>query len=141
MTPIQQVARTLGRQRGSMAVEVVILAPVLVAVMMLVVGFGRYVDRSADVDAMARDAVRAASLQRDHGSASAAAQAIVESSTPPGVSCGQASLGGTFAAGEIITVEVSCKVSFDGLGFIGLPGSATLTGESSAPLDVLRRTS
>lgn len=90
---------------------------------------------------MARDAVRAASLQRDYGSASAAAQAIVESSTPPGVSCGQASLGGTFAAGEIITVEVSCKVSFDGLGFIGLPGSATLTGESSAPLDVLRRTS
>lgn len=135
------IRRVAGRQAGSMAVEVVILAPVLVAVMMLVVGFGRYVDRSGDVDALARDAVRAASMQRDAGSAEAAAQQIVDSSAPSGVTCQPASLGGTFAPGEVITIEVSCEVSFGGLGFIGLPGGTTLTGESSAPLDQLRRTS
>lgn len=142
MIMIQRMRRAVRRQRGSMAVEVVILAPVLVAVMMLVVGFGRYVDRSADVEAMARDAVRAASLQRDEASAVAAAQAIVSSTTPSGVTCQPVgNIGGDFVAGGIISVEVSCEVSFNGLGFIGLPGGATLTGESSAPLDELRRTS
>lgn len=124
-----------------MAVEVVLLAPVLVAVMMLVVGLGRYVDRSGDVDAIARDAVRAASLQRSEPDARQAANAIVDRSTPAGTTCQNADLGGDFAPGGTITVTVRCEVSFDGLGFIGLPGSATMTGESSAPIDTLRRTS
>ncbi|WP_035812607.1 TadE/TadG family type IV pilus assembly protein [Jiangella gansuensis] len=123
-----------------MAIEVVILAPILIAVMMLIVGLGRYVDRSGDVEAMARDAVRAASLERDAGSARNAAQAIVDSTTPGGVTCQPVRLGGNFAPGEIISVEVSCEVSFSGLGFAGFPGTATMTGESSAPIDTLRRT-
>ncbi|WP_203434106.1 TadE/TadG family type IV pilus assembly protein [Jiangella asiatica] len=124
-----------------MAVEVVILAPILVAVMMLVVGLGRYVDRSGDVEAMARDAVRAASLQRDAGSARAAAQDIVDSTRPDGVTCQPIDLGGQFAPGGTISVEVRCQVSFDGLGFVGFPGSATMEGVSFAPIDTLRRTS
>lgn len=121
-----------------MAIEVVILAPVLIAVMMLVVGLGRYVDRRGDVEAMARDAVRSASLQRDAASARQAAQAIVDSTRPGGVTCAPIQLNGTFAPGEMISVRVSCQVSFNGLGFVGFPGSATLVGESFAPIDELR---
>jgi Flp pilus assembly protein TadG len=124
-----------------MAIEVVILAPVLIAVMMLIVGLGRYVDRRGDVEAMARDAVRSASLQRDAASARQAAQAIVDSTRPSGVTCTPVQLGGTFAPGEIISVQVRCTVSFNGLGFVGFPGDATLEGESFAPIDELRRTS
>ncbi len=125
-----------------MAVEVVLLAPVLIAMMMLVVGLGRYVDRSGDVDAIARDAVRAASLQRTMGDALEAANTIIDRSTPAGTTCQNvSSFGGSFASGEEITLQVRCEVSFDGLGFIGLPGGATMVGESSAPIDTLRRTS
>ena len=33
--------------------------------------------------------------------------------------------GGTFAPGEIISVEVRCQVEFSGLGFAGFPGSGS----------------
>ena len=46
-----------------MAVEVVILAPVLLMFVMLVVAGGRYVSVQGDIEAAARDAARAASLQ------------------------------------------------------------------------------
>ncbi|MFN0284864.1 MAG: TadE/TadG family type IV pilus assembly protein, partial [Kineosporiaceae bacterium] len=72
MTP-----RAVRRERGSMAVEVVILTPVLVAFILLVVAFGRYVTARGDVEAVARDAVRAASLERTAGQARAAANAAV----------------------------------------------------------------
>jgi Flp pilus assembly protein TadG len=127
------------RERGSMAVEVVILVPVLVAVMMLVVAFGRYVDIRGNVEAAARDAVRAASYERDRFSAQLAAQAVANQSVPSHTTCEPVSLQGTFAAGETITVQLTCRVSFDGLGLLGLPGSAPISGQSSAPLDTLRR--
>ena len=47
-------------ERGSMAVEVVILAPVLLMFVMLVVAGGRYVGVQGDIEAAARDAARAA---------------------------------------------------------------------------------
>lgn len=138
---IARVIRATRREAGSMAIEVVILTPVLIAVMMLVVAFGRFVDRTGDVEAMARDAVRSASLQRDPGSGLAAAQAIVNSTVPAGVTCQPVRYGqdSNFVPGGTISIEVRCEVSFDGLGFIGMPGAATLTGESHAPIDTLRR--
>ncbi len=141
MTIFQRTRTRLTAEAGSMAVEVVVLAPVLIAVMLLVVGFGRYVDRRGDVEALARDAVRAASFQRDEGSALVAAQQITGGvALPDGVSCSAPALSGAFAAGQTITITLQCQVSYAGLGFAGLPGSATITGSSSAPLDTLRRT-
>lgn len=131
--------------RGSMAVEVVILVPVLIAVMMMVVAFGRYVDTRGQVEAVARDAVRAASFERDAASAHLVAQAIADATVPDSTTCQPVELRGQsgpllFAPGEIITVALTCEVSFQGLGGIGLPGSLPISGESSAPLDELRRT-
>lgn len=123
-----------------MAVEIVIMVPVLVAVMMLVVAFGRYVDVQGSVDAAARDAVRAASLERDAVTAEYVAQQVAAASLPEDASCTDVSLTGIFAAGEVITVELTCQVSYDGLGLLGLPGSAPVSADSSAPLDELRRT-
>ncbi|HLT61614.1 MAG TPA: TadE/TadG family type IV pilus assembly protein [Microlunatus sp.] len=128
-----------------MAVEVVILVPVLLAVMMMVVAFGRYVDIRGQVEAVARDAVRAASLERDAASATLVAQAIADATVPDSTACQPVQLQGQagpllFAPGEIITVTLTCEVSFRGLGGIGLPGSLPVSGMSSAPLDHLRRT-
>lgn len=123
-----------------MAVEVVLLVPVLVALMMLVVAFGRYVDTRGEIEAVARDAVRAASLERDPAAAAAAAQGIATQTLPAGASCQPVHIGGAFVAGETISARLDCRVSYAGLGMIGLPGSVAISGESFAPLDTLRRT-
>ncbi len=133
MTP-----RAVRRERGSMAVEVVILTPVLVAFILLVVAFGRYVTARGDVEAVARDAVRAASLERTAGQARAAANAAVAAGLGRG-GCSPAALTGAFVAGGTITVEIECAVPLADLGLVGVPGSVTVTGSSSAPLDVYRR--
>ncbi|WP_200829752.1 TadE/TadG family type IV pilus assembly protein, partial [Cellulomonas algicola] len=64
-----------GDDRGSMAVEVVVLIPVLLLVALLVVAAGRYASAEGEAEAIARDAVRAATLERDGASALAAARA------------------------------------------------------------------
>lgn len=125
------------RDKGSMAVEVVILTPLLVAFFLLVVAFGRFVAVRGDVEAAARDAVRAASLERTAGDAQAAANAAVTSVLPSG--CQGVALSGGFVAGGTITARVTCAVPFGDLGLPGLPGAVTVVGTSAAPIDVYRR--
>lgn len=125
---------------GAMAVEVVILVPLLVMIMVLVVAFGRYVSAEGDSQAAAREAVRAATLERDPASAAVAAQATATAMLPASLSCQPAVLSGDFAPGGTVTVELTCAVSWENLGLIGLSGTAEVRGTSSAPLDTYRRT-
>ena len=122
-----------------MAVEVVLLVPVLVMMMFLVVAFGRYVSAEGEAQAMARDAARAATLERDSESALAAAQAMAAAAAPASLDCEPVELGGAFVQGGRVTVDVECTVSFEDLGLVGLPGRATVHGSSTAPLDQYRR--
>ena len=124
-----------------MAVEVVILTPVLLMFIYLIVAGGRYVAVQGEVEATARDAARAASFERSFGAAQAVAADVMNSSLDPDVSCQGLSFGGTnFVAGGQVTVTLDCRVSYDGLGLIGLPGSVSVDGTSTAPLDQYRRT-
>jgi Flp pilus assembly protein TadG len=132
--------RRARRERGSMAVEVTLLAPLMVGFMLLVVAFGRYVAVKGQVEAASRDAVRAASLERTEGAAAAAATAAAEAQLKGRADCSQSDLGGNFAAGGVITVTLRCRVSYSGLGLIGLPGSVIVESVSAAPIDVYRRT-
>lgn len=127
-------------QRGSMAVEVVLLTPVLVAFTMLVVAGGRYVSVRGDIEAAARDAVRAASYERSYAAATAAAAQAASASLDRSTDCAVASLTGDFAAGGTIRVELHCRVPLDGLGLVGLSGSLPVDADSAAPLDTYRRT-
>lgn len=132
--------RRVGRrsQRGSMAVEVVLMAPVMMAFVVLVVAGGRYVGVRGDIEAAARDAVRAASMAASSDAAIEVANDIAAASLQRPGDCRPAELSGIFAPDETITVTVTCEVSYDGLGLLGLPGSATLTASSSAPVDRYR---
>ncbi|WP_344291467.1 TadE family protein [Streptomyces synnematoformans] len=126
-------------------IEVVILAPVMFLFILVLVGFGQLVDGRGGVDGAARDAVRAASLQRTLGEAENAAQRAAEHLE--GDVCSGPVVAdivdGDFtppAPGEpshIITVEVTCRVK--GLGMLGLDIDPEMTGSSSAPLDPYRR--
>lgn len=126
-------------ERGSMAIEVVILAPVLMLFVLLIVACGRYVAVRGDVEATARDAARAASLEISAGTARSVAGQVVSSSLDEPTSCSQVTLGGTWGAGGTAVVRLTCSVSYEGLGLIGVPGSVSINTESTVPLDPYRR--
>ncbi|GAA2843697.1 TadE family protein [Kribbella solani] len=128
------------RDRGSMAVELVILAPVMMAFIVLVVACGRYVAVRGDIEAASRDAARAASLERSRDAAERAADGVAAAALEHPERCQAVELTGDFVAGGTITATVTCDVSYEGLGLIGIPGSKRLTASSSAPLDTYRRT-
>jgi Flp pilus assembly protein TadG len=123
-----------------MAVEVVLLAPVMVAFLLLVVWFGRYVAVRGEVEAASRDAVRAASMERSSGAAENAARQTANSVLAGRWECSQVQLGGAFVAGGTITVDLECAIPVSDLGLIGIPGTVSVHGGSAAPLDLYRRT-
>lgn len=123
-----------------MAIEVVILVPMLLMIMVLIVAFGRYVSAEGDAQSAAREAVRAASLERDVASARVTAQGTATATLPSSLTCAPVVFSGDFAAGSTVRVDLTCEVSWEGLGLIGLPGTTQVTASSSAPLDLYRRT-
>lgn len=127
-------------ERGSMAVEMVLLAPVLMAFVLLVVMFGRYVAVRGDIDAAARDAARSASLQGSLAAARSEAHQVVRASLERADTCSSIAVDGSnWGSGGTVRVHLTCRVSYDSLGLIGVPGSATVRAESTAPLDTYRR--
>lgn len=138
------MSRTQGRNNrrddGSMAVEMVLLAPVMVAFLLLVIAFGRYVAVRGEVEAASRDAVRAASMERSGGAAADSARQTANAALAGRWTCSEVQLGGDFVAGGTITVHLECAVPVSDLGLLGLPGSVSVSGDSSAPLDLYRRT-
>jgi hypothetical protein len=125
---------------GMMAVEMVLLAPVMVAFLLLVIAFGRYVAVRGEVEAASRDAVRAASMERSGDAAADAARITAGASLAGRWKCQDLQLTGDFAAGGTITVHLECAVPVSDLGLLGLPGTVSVKGDSSAPLDLYRRT-
>jgi len=123
-----------------MAVEVVLLIPVLMSLVLLVVAFGRYVSVRGQVEAATRDAARAASMERDAVSAAAAARRAAAASLPGTADCRDLGIGG-FAPGGAVTVDLDCEVSWEGLGLVGLSGTVAVHASSSAPVDQYRGTS
>ncbi|MFF8094518.1 TadE/TadG family type IV pilus assembly protein [Streptomyces sp. NPDC016675] len=125
---------------GLSTIEVVILAPVMILFILVLVAFGQLVDGRGALDGAARDAARAGSIQKDHGTALAEAKKAAESNLADvcagPVSVVQKSAG--FEPDTLFTVEVSCEVR--GLASIGLNIPTTLTASFSSPLDPYRRT-
>ncbi|MFE9704658.1 TadE/TadG family type IV pilus assembly protein [Streptomyces sp. NPDC005930] len=132
--------RGSGDDRGLSTVEVVILAPVMILFILVLVAFGQLVDGRGALDGAARDAARAGSIQKDHGTAIAEAKKAAESNLADvcsgPVSVVQKSPG--FEPDTLFTVEVSCEVR--GLASIGLDIPTTLSATFSSPLDPYRRT-
>lgn len=124
-----------------MSIEIVLLTPVLMAFTLLIVAGGRFIAVQGQIDAAARDAARAASVQRDGSSAGQAALDTWAATRPDTATCATPAVDdGGFRPGGSVTVRVSCQVSYAGLGLIGLPGSADVTSSGVAPIDLYRRT-
>ncbi len=127
-------------ERGSMAVEIVVLIPVLFMFTLFVVAGGRYVNARADADSAARDAARAASQAHTRGEAAAAVRTTLGEGLRSTRDCRPTGLSGNFESGGTAIVRLDCQVSYKDLGLLGIPGSIPVEAEGHAPIDTYRST-
>lgn len=133
-------------ERGDMAVEAAIGAPVFLLLIGVVIFGGRVAMTDQAVDAAAAEAARAASISRSAGQAHAQAQAQAGASlTNHGLECLTRSVvvdtsGFTAPVGTpaTVTVTVTCQVDLGDLVVPGVPGSRTSTATVTSPLDTYR---
>jgi Flp pilus assembly protein TadG len=130
------------RDRGSVTVEMVLLAPVFFAFFCFVIGLGRLDEAHGQLVGAAGDAARAASDARSATEAAAAATsaAHLDLSTA-GFSCRHVAVHvdtANFIPGGLVKVTVSCTTGLADVTVSGLPGAKTLTESATAPLDSYR---
>ncbi|WP_375000210.1 TadE/TadG family type IV pilus assembly protein [Aeromicrobium sp. CTD01-1L150] len=129
-------------ERGAIAMEFLIMAPLLLAMIFLVVGMGRVAQAGGGVNAAAYEAARAASLERNHGAATAAGQAAATRSlSQRGMSCVGLNVRvdtGDYRAGGQVRARVSCQANLSDLVLVGFPGSKTYTHTAVVPIEQYR---
>lgn len=131
-----------GAERGSVAVEVAVVAPALVALLLLVVLAGRVSHADAQVQRAASVAARTASLYQ---SPDAARQAAIDAAdanlADSGFVCGELDTDvdtAQFEPGGSVTVRVSCTASMQDVTLLGVPGFRTFVSSSTEVIDRYR---
>jgi Flp pilus assembly protein TadG len=137
--------RRRGADAGDASLELIILAPVLLALIGLVIAAGRTSVAQGSVAAAARDAARQASISRSPGDAQAAALASADAALSqdgldctPVVSIDTAGFGVPVGQPAQVTATVTCQVPLSDLVVPGMPGSTTLQATFTSPLDPYR---
>jgi Flp pilus assembly protein TadG len=133
----------LRAERGATAVELVLMASVLVGFIMTVVGAGRFVDGRGQVNDAAYAAARAASLAPNLDAAQEAGhQAAQESLAQRGKACTTltVSLAETdFRTAGHVTAQVTCQADLSDVVGFGLPGTKSFTATAVVPIEQYRR--
>ncbi len=133
-------------QRGSAAVELVIVIPGIMMVLGLLLAGGRVWFVRAAVQDAAESSARAASLARTPGQATLDARSVAAASlSDSDLHCATTSVRISTRAfampvGQPATVdsEVTCTVTFGDIFLPGMPGWMVLHGEATSALDTYR---
>lgn len=133
-------------ERGSTALELAIVTPLLIALIALVIACGRVAAANQHVDGAAHSAARAASIERDGGSAQESASSTAESYlSQEGLTCrpGDVTVDTSAFNAEIgdagqVDVDIACTVSMGDLTGIIPVGQMTLTADAVSPVDAYR---
>jgi Flp pilus assembly protein TadG len=131
---------------GGESLELVIIAPLILALFMVIVAVGRYELGSGKIDQAAGAAARAASQEASVAYAEPAALTAAQSAlSSAGITCQDIavavdSTGFSAAAGSTadVTVTVSCTVSWSDLTIPGWPGTKDIRATAASPLDTRR---
>lgn len=141
LTPLTR--RRLSGDDGFSTLELIVVFPFLMAMVLLMVGFGRYTHGKQLVEQAAAAAARSAALATGPDQArDAAVREASDTLAGAGVSCEQMNVlvdTGQFRAGGQVSVTVTCSANMSDLTVVGFPGSKTLTASSTAPLDQYRQ--
>lgn len=129
-------------EEASATVELVVLAPLLVAFLGFVVLLGRLAQAEGQLSDAVRAGAQAGVIASGPLQAAAAARAAVLGSLSGGEHrCNAARVEvdtSSFVPGGELVVAVSCSVSFAGLLAPGVPGSRTIHAQLSAPVEEYR---
>ena len=135
-----------GSSRGSTTVELVLIAPALLALLALTVLAGRVVLAGGTVEQVAAAGARAASIARTPAAAASAANTAVRQTlgeqrlqcATVTVTVDTSGFGVPLGQPATVAVEVSCQVQLADLTVPGLPGTRTLSDRAVSPLDPYR---
>ena len=144
-TPNTQRWKTAADERGSAAIELVLLVPALMLLLMFAVAGGRVAIAHGSVQQAAADAARAASIARTAGTAQTTAVAAARATLAnQGLTCASMTVtldtsGFSRPVGTPASVgaTVSCTVELSELALPGLP-DRVVSATVSSPLDVFR---
>ena len=129
-------------ERGSVSVEVAVIAPAFVFLMLLVVFAGKVSEADGNVERAAAEGARAASLRQHPGNAATDARSAVEANlATAGVSCSTLEAivdTSDFEPGGTVTVTVECTVSMADVTLLGVPGTRTFTATATEVIDTYR---
>jgi Flp pilus assembly protein TadG len=125
-------------ERGSVVLEVVLLAPVLILILAAVMGGARVTLAHQRVDAAAAQAARAASTASSPTAAATMARSAARAAASTGgLDCTSMKVAvdvTAFHPGGMVTVRVSCSADL-GSGVPGLSGHRTISGSRSEIID------
>ncbi|GAA1572172.1 hypothetical protein GCM10009789_27160 [Kribbella sancticallisti] len=129
-------------ERGTMALEMVILAPILLILFMFLLACGRYFQTSSLLENAARDGARSASQTRSLAEAQSQVDDAVTRTMEQAVQSCKDTAGGSittaFAAGSTLSVEVTCTINYRDLGLLGIGGDTRITKKFSSSIDPYR---
>ena len=133
------------RDAGNAALELIILAPVILFLLGLVIAAGRTSVAQGSVAAAARDAARQASISLTPSAAQTAALSSARAALgqdglncDPVVTVNVSGFGVPVGEPANVQATVTCRVSLSNLLVPGLPGSRTLRATFTSPLDPFR---
>ena len=133
-------------QRGSVSIEMAVVAPAILALFAGAVIGGRVNIARQALEAAAYDAARTASLARTAGEANEQASAAADSTLDAqGLSCTSLEVTISTTGFEVpvgqaatVTATVSCTATLSDVALPGMPGSVPLEASFTSPLDTYR---
>lgn len=135
-------ARRRRDQSGAAALELVFMAPVLLALIVVVIAAGRVVQSKGDASDVAYAAARAASLATRPGEAQRAAQLAADRAVDEeGSSCQSVAItvdSTQFRAGGQVSVTAECRADLVDVAGFGVPSSRTFVSTAAVPIDKYR---
>jgi Flp pilus assembly protein TadG len=132
------MSRRLRDDRGSISVELAILAPLVGILLACVVLVGRVQTARADLEGAARSAARDLSIARDPYAALGDVQQGVEATLDVGSpACRTLSFTPTISATEV-SVTLACTVDLQAAAVLPVPGTMTLDASATEIVDFYR---
>lgn len=132
-------------ERGTVAVEMAVIAPALLFLMLLVVFAGKVSEADGNVERAAADAARAASLRQQPADATddarSTAAADLAAAGVPCIGLTTAVDTSDFTPGGTVTVTVRCDASMADVALLGVPGRRVFTATAVEVIDTYRSAS
>lgn len=114
-------------ERGALAVEFAILAPVLILILMGIIEFGRAYNVQASLSSAAREGVRVMAISNDKTAARAAAKNAALSLNPA-LTDANISFGGAYCSPGS---QISITISYNLQTLTGIAGPFAMTGKGA----------